>query len=324
VSHYGLTEAQACVAIDLSVRTLQRWKKNSEDRRQGPIEHPRKLSPEEASQVISIACSEDFYDLAPPRLVAKLADQGTYLASESTFYRLLRKQNLLTHRSRAKMPEKRVKVETVATKPNEVWVWDITNLKSLTPSYHYKLYMIEDLFSRKIIGWDVLESETDGDAVPVLKRALLAEGISGVDLRFHADNGNPMRGTHMLWTILGLGIRPSFSRPSVSNDNPHIESLFRTMKYSPAYPTKPFASLEFAKKWVKDFVAWYNSSMHSGLSYVTPDQRHQGLDEAILAKRRKVYQSAQQKNPIRWTTKPRAWPQPVLAKLNPYGTRMVR
>jgi len=309
--------------MDLCVRTLQRWKKSSGDGRRGPNKHARKLSIEERAQAVKVACSEGFYDLAPARLVAKLADQGTYLASESTLYRLLREQNLLTHRSRAKKPEKREKVETIATRPKEVWVWDITNLRSYTPGYSYKLYMIEDLYSRKIVGWDVLQSETDGDAVPVLKQALQSEGITGVDLRFHADNGNPMRGAHMLSTILSLGIKPSFSRPSVSNDNPHIESLFRTMKYTPAYPTKPFSSLEAAKKWVADFVAWYNSSMHSGLGYVTPDQRHEGLDEPILENRRMVYQAAQQKHPIRWTTKHRAWPQPVLAKLNPYGTRMV-
>ena len=308
--------------MDFCVRTLQRWRKSSEDLRRGPKNHSRRLSTEEVAQVVSTACSEGYYDLAPARLVAKLADHGRYLASESTIYRLLGKEKLLKHRSRAKRPRRTEKVETIASKPNQVWVWDITNLKSRT-CYPYKLYLFEDLYSRKIVGWDVLETESDGDALPILKRALLSEGITGVGLRVHADNGNPMRGSHMLWTLQGLGIRPSFSRPSVSNDNPHIESLFRTMKYTPAYPTKPFASIEAARTWVKDFVAWYNSSMHSGLSYVTPEQRHDGQDEAILTARRKVYQEAQQRTPLRWSRKPRLWPQPALAKLNPLGTRMI-
>jgi putative transposase len=310
------------MALDILPRTLQRWKKNLVDLRCGPLVHARKLSSEEASRVVALACSEEFYDLAPARVVAKLADQGTYLASESSFYRLLRKQGLLAHRSRAKAPERRVPVETIARKPNEVWAWDITNLRSYTPGFFYKLYMFEDLYSRKIVGWDVLETMTDGDAVPVFKQALAAENINGKDLRVHADNGGPMRGTNMLYTLLGLGVRPSFSRPSVSNDNPHIESLFRTMKYSATYPTKPFASMEAARRWVGDFVAWYNASMHSALNYVTPDQRHRGEDEAILKKRRELYLAAQKRTPLRWSKAPRLWAQPALAKLSPYGTRM--
>lgn len=172
------------------------------------------------------------------------------------------------------------------------------------------------------MGWDVLETELDGDAAPVLNAALASEKINGNNLRVHADNGNPMRGAHMLTTLLGLGIRPSFSRPSVSNDNPHVESLFRIMKYTAAYPTKPFMSLEHAKAWVKGFVEWYNNHMHSGLGYVTPNQRHQGQDEAIRVKRRNIYLNAQKENPIRWSKKPHSWPAPPLAHLNPNGTRM--
>jgi putative transposase len=301
---------------------LQRWKKNPEDLRRGPREHPRKLSESEAHEAIKTACEEGFYDLSPARIVAKLADGGRYIASESSIYRLLRKEDLLAHRSRAKEPVRRDPVETIASKPNEVWAWDITNLRTYTAGYFYKLYLFEDLYSRKITGWDVLETAIDGDALPILQRALRAEKITGENLRIHSDNGTPMRGANMLSTLLGLGVKPSFSRPSVSNDNAHVESLFRTMKYAPAYPTKPFASIESARKWVKSFVSWYNDSMHSGLSYVTPNQRHNGEDEKILKKRREVYLLAQKKNPIRWSKGIRSWDPPPLARLNPYGTRM--
>lgn len=236
---------------------------------------------------------------------------------------LLRKNNLLPHRSRSKKPKYQSRVETIASKPNEVWTWDITNLRSLTPGYFYKLYLFEDLYSRKIVGWDVLETESDGDAVPTLNEALNSEGISGKNLRVHADNGNPMRGSNMLATLLDLGVRPSFSRPSVSNDNPHIESLFRTMKYTAAYPTKPFKDLDSTKTWVRGFVTWYNDRMHSSLGYVTPNQRHNMQDEQIRLNRRLVYAEAQKTNPIRWSRNVRTWPNPTLAHLNPLGTRMV-
>lgn len=309
--------------IGLSIRTLQRWRKGLIDQRCGPKNHARRLSLVEREKVVSISCSEDYFDLAPALIVAKLADQGKYVASESTFYRLLRKQCLLKHRSRAKKPIHRAKVETVALRPNQVWCWDITNLRSRTSGFFYKLYLFEDLYSRKIVGWDVLESEFDGDAVPIFNQALINERINGVGLRVHADNGNPMRGSNMVTTLLSLGVRPSFSRPSVSNDNAYIESLFKTMKYTPMYPTKPFASLKHAKQWVSEFTDWYNNHMHSRLSYVTPNQRHKGEDEAILEKRRLVYNEARNKNPHRWSSSSRSWPQPKLAKLNPYGTRMV-
>jgi putative transposase len=188
----------------------------------------------------------------------------------------------------------------------------------------YKLYLFVDLYSRKIVGWDVLNYESDAEAARVLSQAMESENIVGSALRVHSDNGLPMRGVTMLTTMIGLGVRPSFSRPCVKNDNPFVESLFKTMKYAPLYPTKPFTSLETAKKWVAEFVEWYNSRRHSKLNYTTPLQRHRGEDKAILGNRRIVYQNACAKNPIRWTRSPKAWETPDLAALNPYGTRILR
>jgi putative transposase len=320
----GTSQRTACRAIKLNERTFQRWSKvPTGDLRRGPRLHPRKLLASEVETVLAVACLEEYYDLTPPLIVAKLADEGTYVASESTFYRLLRKENLLKHRSRSKKPRTREKVDTIASKPNEVWAWDITNLRTPWPRQFFKLYMFEDLYSRKIVGWDVLATEFDGDGIPVFKAALLSENIDGKDLRLHSDNGNPMRGVNMIEKMLDLGVRASLSRPSVSNDNPHIESLFRIMKYTASYPTKPFTSIESAKAWVTNFVQWYNNHMHSSLGYVTPSQRHTRVDEPIRAKRRAVYEAAQRKNPIRWSQAAKAWPEPELAKLNPYGTRLV-
>lgn len=253
----------------------------------------------------------------------RLADKGVYVASESTFYRLLRKENLLTHRLRSKAPERVERVETVAHAPNKVWCWDITNLRSSEKGYFYKLYMFEDIYSRKIVGWDVLEAEHENCSIKVFESVLLAEKITGENLRLHADNGQPMRGAGMLTKVLSLGVRPSFSRPSVSNDNAFIESLFKTMKFTPQYPNKPFKSLESAKIWVREFVTWYNDRLHSSLNYITPNQRHNLKDDEILQSRKLLYLDARKRNPWRWSGKIRSWEQPTLAKLNSRGTRMV-
>jgi len=245
------------------------------------------------------------------------------VASESTFYRLLRKENLITHRLRSKKPQRRQKVETIATGPNQVWCWDITNLRSLVNGFFYKLYVFEDLYSRKIVGWDVLESENDGDGVDIFNRALSSERISGKGLRIHSDNGNPMRGASMLAKLLQLGVRPSFSRPSVSNDNAFIEALFKTLKYVPQYPSKPFRSLEHAKQWVESFVIWYNTRRHSGINYVTPLEKHNQEDQKILEGRRAVYQEAKNKNPNRWVLKTREWKVVESTSLSPYAARLI-
>lgn len=308
----------------MSERTLGRWAKAVEDGRRGPITHARKLSSEEATRAIAVACSEDYCDLPPMRIVAKLAERGEYVASASTLGRLLRKEGLNAHRSRAKAPERREKVVTIAEKPNQVWCWDISNLRSRDPGIYYKLYLYEDLYSRKIVGFSVENRESDDLAAASFSSALKNENINGHGLRLHSDNGSPMRGVSMLQRLQEHGVTPSFSRPNVSDDNPFVEACFKTMKYSPRYPTKPFASLEAARDWVSKYVDWYNDShLHSNIGYVTPSQRHQQLDEPIQVLRRETFAKAREQNPIRWTKHAYSWPKPKLAALNPYGTRMV-
>jgi transposase InsO family protein len=314
-----------CSTIGLSCRTLQRWKTETKDRRNGPILHARKLSESEQALVLATACDLRFSDLAPARIVAKLADENRYVASESTFYRLLRGEKLLAHRSRAKRPERKPQVVTVAERPNQVWAWDITNLRSKIPGGFFKLYLFEDLFSRKIVAAKVFEHETEMASAETFESAIHSESISGKNLRLHADNGRVMRGSMILGTLLKKEVIPSFSRPSVSNDNAYVESAFKTLKYSPQYPTKPFQSRQEASVWVEKYVLWYNTEhQHSGLSYVTPEQRHSGKAEALLEGRRTVYLTAKAENPHRWSGLVKSWKLPKLAQLNPHGQRFVK
>lgn len=176
-----------------------------------------------------------------------------------------------------------------------------------------------DIYSRKVIGWEVYESESSEQAAEVLRKARATEAIPfNQELVLHSENGGPMKGATMLATLQKLGVVPSFSRPSVSNDNPYSEPLFKTLKYTPAYPSKPFANLDEARKWVMKFVTWYNHShRHSGLKYVTPAQRHSGEDIAILEQRERVYAKARDRHPERWSGETRNWNHEPIVKLNP-------
>jgi putative transposase len=199
--------------------------------------------------------SAAFRDLPPKQIVPQLADCGRYLASESTMYRLLRAEGQLVHRGRAKPPTRREVKEHAATAPNQVWSWDITYLKSaLRGSFHY-LYMVEDVWSRKIVGWAIHEEESMDLAAPLMRDICMKTGVDVNGLVLHSDNGGPMKGSTMLATLQRLGVVPSFSRPGVSDDNPFSEALFRTMKYRPGYPGKPFASIEHARAWVTAFAS---------------------------------------------------------------------
>lgn len=174
------------------------------------------------------------------------------------------------------------------------------------------LYLILDIYSRLIVGWEVHREELATHAAELISRACLRHHIAREQWVLHADNGSPMKGATMLATLQRLGVVPSFSRPAVSNDNPYSEALFRTVKYTPAYPPGPFADLEAARQWVAQFVIWYNTvHLHSAIRFVTPAQRHAGADRPILAHRDAVYAAAKTAHPLRWRNRPtRNW-QPV-------------
>ena len=317
----GVRQSEACKVIGISAKSYQRWQANGfEDRRQSVVKQPgNKLSEQERQEIIETCNQEAYRDLPPKQIVPKLADQGIYLASESTFYRILRAEDMVHHRGRTQAPSGNKPDSHRATSPNQLWSWDITYLAASVKGMFFYLYLFMDIYSRKIVGWEVFETESSEQAAIVLRKAKLAEAISTThQLVLHSDNGSPMKGATMLATMQKLGVVPSFSRPSVSNDNAFSEALFKTLKYVPGYPTRPFESIDEARKWVARFVHWYNHEhQHSRLKYVTPAQRHDGLDIEILENSKAVYESAKQTHPQRWSGNARNWDYEGVVELNP-------
>lgn len=316
----GSSQEKACGVIGITAKTLQRWARRPllGDQRHGPSTTPaNKLTPEERAKIIAITTGQEFCNMSPHQIVPSLSDRGEYLGSESSFYRILAEAKLLSHRGRAKPRKVTRPVPFEATKPDQVFSWDITYLRSCVRGQYFYLYLFLDIFSRKIVGWEVHETESMELSSQLLERICIDEKINKNQLTVHADNGGPMKGSTMLVTMQWLGIVPSFSRPSVSDDNPFSESLFRTLKYCPQYPAKAFESIEAARAWVREFVAWYNTQhLHSGINFVTPESKHAGLDIEILRQRNVVYMEAKRKNPNRWSGETRDWSSIACVKLN--------
>ena len=247
------------------------------------------------------------------------------MASESTIYKILKEERMNARRSRASAPVKREPPTHVATAPNQVWTWDITWLNASIKGQYYKLYLIVDMFSRLIVGYEVWKEEKAGHAEYLVRKATLSQGIAGRPLVLHSDNGSPMKAATFQATLEKLGVQSSFSRPRVSNDNPYSEALFKTMKYRPEYPFKGFSSLDSARGWVEEFVKWYNNThLHSGINFITPYQRHYGLGEKIMQKRKKIYEKARAKHPERWSRNIRNWSLPEGVSLNPISEKELR
>ena len=310
--------------LDISLRTYQRWTRGGgngkADGRKGSrrTAPSNKLSEEERQQILVVANSAEFASSPPSQIVPTLADRGEYLASESTIYRVLKAEAQQHHRGRAKKQSTRVVTSHCATEANRLWAWDITWLPAGVKGLYFYWYMVLDVYSRKIVGHEVQVAESAKLASLLLRKASLAEGLAGREVVLHSDNGSSMKGATMLATLEKLGIMPSFSRPRVSNDNAYAESLFRTCKYRPNYPSKPFNSVEEAREWTLKFVQWYNHQhKHSGLKFVTPAQRHDGRDTAILRHREQVYETAKKRHPERWSGATRDWELKDEVWLNP-------
>ena len=310
----------ACAELGLSVRTLQRWQHQPTDAR--PLaerpEPANKLSAEERQAILDVANRPEFASVPPHQIVPQLADQGVYLASESTYYRVFHEAGQQQSRGRAKAPSKRTVTTHSADGPNQLWCWDITWLPTTVKGKYFYWYMMKDVYSRKLVANEVHLGESSELAAALLTRACLREGTAGRAVTLHSDNGSAMKGSTMLATMQNLGVAPSFSRPRVSNDNAHAETLFRTAKYCPLWPEKPFDTLEEAQAWVQRFVQWYNHQhRHSGLKYVTPDQRHRGQADSLLAHREAVYTAARERHPERWSGNIRDWSLEPVVWLNP-------
>jgi transposase InsO family protein len=317
----GATFNAACLAIGLSARTVRRWREAGvgDDGRAGPHTTPaHALTAEERARIVAVATSAEFRDLSAKQIVPRLADKGIYVASESSFYRVLHDEKLMKHREPSRPRSRHKPKEYVATGPGQVWTWDITYLRGPVRGTFFYLYLVLDIFSRKIVAAEVHAEESAAIAGPLIEWACEREGVDARALILHADNGGPMKGSTMLATLQRLGVVASFSRPSVSDDNPYVEAIFRTLKFRPGYPRKPFASLADARRWVEKFVHWYNHEhLHSAIRYIAPSDRHEGRDVELLAARHRLYQRARGATPRRWTRNTRNWKPVGAVVLNP-------
>ena len=322
----------ACDIAGIDERTLQRWKAHAGCTEAGLMEGDGRplavrpvpshaLSPAERERLLEVANEPRFAAVPPARIVPMLADEGVYLASESSFARVLRANGQSRRRGRAKAPKAgRAPTTHIATAPRQVWCWDMTYLPATVIGRWFHLYLILDLYSRKVVGWEVHDSDHAEHAAHLVRRTALAEGIAALATKpvLHGDNGATLKATTVRAMLEWLGVKPSYSRPRVSDDNAYAESLFRTAKYRPEFPAKGFADLDAARAWADGFVRWYNfEHRHSGIRYVTPQQRHCGQDHALLAARHALYTQAHALNPARWSRHTRDWSPVAAVTLNP-------
>ena len=317
----------ACEIAGIELRTLQRWKAQQgllagDGQPQAVRPTPsHALSPTERAALLAVANEPRFADVPPARIVPALADEGVYLASESSFQRVLRAHGQSRHRGRAKAPRpQRAPSTHVASAPRQLWCWDMTYLPTEVAGRWLYLYLILDAFSRKVVGFEVHDTDDAQHAAHLVKRTALAEGIHAMRAKpvLHGDNGATFKATTVLAMLHWLKIKPSYSRPRVSDDNAFVESLFRTAKYRPQFPAKGFADLEAARQWASRFVRWYNHDhLHSGIRYVSPADRHDGRDGEILQRRHAVYLQARERNPRRWARHTRNWSRIDVVTLNP-------
>jgi len=316
---------KACEALEISVSTFERWRKGKyTDNRKGADKVvTRRLTEKEKQKIIDVSCSQRYKDDNPYTIHASLLDSGIYVASISSFYRVLREKNLVHHRgnthpgtSHNKPPER------VATGPNQVWTWDITWIPSYVRGIFYYSYTIIDIWDRSIVKWAIHDRESDVLAQELFQAAFEENGHP--DVFVHSDNGNPMKGVSLLALFYKLEICNSYSRPRVSDDNPFIESWFKTMKYDVSYPGK-FDTISSAREWFAGFVHNYNTAhSHSGLNYMTPMQVRNGEYLSIVKKRNKTMLEAKKLNPIRWGKKVKQLPEEHVVYLNPSADTRIK
>jgi putative transposase len=269
---------------------------------------PRALSPAERAAILGVLHVERFADLAPAEVWATLLDEGTYLGSVSTFYRVLRKAGESRERRRQATHPAAVKPELVATGPNQVYSWDITKLHGPAKWTYYYLYVILDIFSRYAVGWMVATRESAALAEKLIAATCAKQGITAGQLTIHADRGSSMTSKPVAFLLADLGVTQSHSRPHVSNDNPYSEAQFKTLKYRPDFPAR-FPSIEAARAHCQDFFPWYNDHHHhGGLGLHTAADVHYGRATAIQAERARVLTNAYLAHPERFVRKPPAPP----------------
>jgi putative transposase len=313
--------SMACQALDVPRASLYRTRQAAESKPQlfsEPTKLPRALSQAEKSAVRQMLNSERFQDSAPREVYGALLDEGQYLCSWRTMYRILAENDEVRERRNQLRHPNYVKPELLATKPNELWSWDITKLLGPTKWTYYYLYVILDVFSRYVVGWLIAECESASLAKELIAETCARQGIQPDQLTIHADRGSSMTSKPVAFLLADLGVTKTHSRPHVSNDNPYSEAQFKTLKYQPDYPHR-FGCQQDARRWAKDFFDWYDyQHHHTALALLTPADVHYGRAEMVIQQRQLVLQAAYQQNPERFVKGPPQPPQlPQAVWINP-------
>lgn len=310
----------ACCVLGIPRATFYRWQ--DLDMKEKCLiqksKHPRGLSDIEKQAVLNILHSDRFMDKAPGEIVPTLLDEGVYLCSERTMYRILAERGELRERRQLSRSNAYQKPELLATNPNQVWSWDISKLKGPQKWSYFHLYVILDIFSRYVVGWTVADRESSNIATLLIEQSYKKQGVQAGQLTIHADRGPSMKSKPVAFLLADLGVTKTHSRPYTSDDNPYSESQFKTLKYCPQFPDR-FGCIEDAKSFCRAFFRWYNHEhRHSGINRLTPFSLHHGHAEKVLEKRNQVLLHAFEKHPERFKNKiPHAGVLPDKAWINP-------
>lgn len=315
--------APVCDALNVPRASYYRWKAPVH----GPHRQrssPRALSGGERKEVVDLLHSPRFVDHAPAEVVATLLDEGVYQCSERTMYRILAEEKEVRERRDQLRRPIYTKPELLATRPNELWSWDITKLLGPEKWTYFHLYVVLDVFSRYVVGWMIATHESAALAQELFRATCARQGILPGTLTIHADRGTSMTSKPVALLLADLGVIKTHSRPYVSNDNPFSEACFKTLKYRPGFPER-FGCIEDARRFCEDFFAWYNREHHhGGLAMLTPHDVHHGHADAKMARRATVLAAAYDAHPerfVRGASVPHAPPREVW--INPPAARAV-
>ena len=315
----------ACSALTLPRATFYRARSRANGKAKmpagsdrTPYRHPRALSTAERDVILDHLHSQRFVDSAPESVYATLLDEGTYICSPRTMYRILADTNEVRERRNQLQHPNYAKPELLATAPNEVWSWDITKLRGPAKWSYFYLYVILDIFSRYVVGWMIAQSERASLAKRLIDDTCAKEAIEKGQLTVHADRGSSMTSKPVAFLLADLGVTKTHSRPYTSNDNPFSESQFKTLKYRPGFPGR-FESIETARAFCRSFFSWYNiEHHHSGIGLLTPHVLHHGLADQVLEQRGLVLNAAHRANPERFVNgPPKPATPPVAVFINP-------
>ena len=306
--------APACQALGVSRATFYRRQRPTPGRQQPRPKPARALCQSEREHVLDVLACPRFVDRAPAEIVATLLDEGQYLCSERTMYRILAAEQPVRERRNQREHPQYTKPELVATGPNQTWSWDITKLLGPRKWTYYYLYVLLDLFSRYVVGWMVADRENAALAGTLIEQTCIKQGIRPQVLTLHSDRGAPMTSKCTAQLLADLGVTRSLSRPQVSDDNPFSEAQFKTLKYHPGFPGR-FHDITAAIAFCRSFFPWYNTGhRHGGIAMLTPDDVHHGRAQNLLEQRERTLQTAWTKHPERFVQgvpKPGALPQAV-------------